>query len=318
MLVSSCWVGCLTRSPCCFSAEQATSSTPLAICAESLLGSARKAPARRTLCGNSSRTQICVRWMSICRTTDCRNRPSWWPRASSTSPAIWGRGILKKLILHRVLTHASRRALHVRVAHRKHRREEISHEGLVSHRSAVRSRGPRHHPGLRAGNTARCGVERRSSASCHVPACPCDGASGGAARVPARATGCPSRLLILFERRRRYSEIGEGLPSVARGLISAAGSIRPNGGRLLSSPIMETNAGLPTYRERPRGRRTAEQRDELAASDHSITSSARASTVGGISSPSALAVLRLMTSSYLVGACTGRSAGFSPLRMRST
>src|SRR4029450_11096716 len=31
------------------------------------------------------------------------------------------------------------------------------------------------------------------------------------------------------------------------------------------------------------------------------------------SRPSALAVLRLITSSYLVGACTGRSAGFSPL-----
>ena len=32
----------------------------------------------------------------------------------------------------------------------------------------------------------------------------------------------------------------------------------------------------------------------------------------------AFAVLRLITSSYFVGACTGRSAGFSPLRMRST
>src|SRR6476661_7272478 len=51
---------------------------------------------------------------------------------------------------------------------------------------------------------------------------------------------------------------------------------------------------------------------------HSITSSARASSVGGISKPSALAVLRLMTSSYLVGACTGKSAGFSPLIIRST
>ena len=30
----------------------------------------------------------------------------------------------------------------------------------------------------------------------------------------------------------------------------------------------------------------------------------------------ALAVLRLITISNLVGACTGRSAGFSPLRMR--
>src|SRR5262245_2965440 len=70
--------------------------------------------------------------------------------------------------------------------------------------------------------------------------------------------------------------------------------------------------------ERPRSRRAAEQRDELATPDHSITSSARASSVGGTSRPSAFAVLRLMASSYLVGACTGRSAGFSPLRMRST
>src|SRR5262249_16756758 len=51
---------------------------------------------------------------------------------------------------------------------------------------------------------------------------------------------------------------------------------------------------------------------------YSITSSARASTVGGTSRPSALAVFRLITSSYFVGACTGRLAGFSPLRMRST
>src|SRR5262245_30373126 len=69
--------------------------------------------------------------------------------------------------------------------------------------------------------------------------------------------------------------------------------------------------------DRPGGR-AAEQRDERAASHHSITSSARASIVVGTSRPSVLAVLRLSTSSYLVGACTGRSPGFSPLRMRST
>ena len=39
---------------------------------------------------------------------------------------------------------------------------------------------------------------------------------------------------------------------------------------------------------------------------------------GGTSRPSALAVLRLITGSNFVGACTGRSAGLSPLRMRST
>src|SRR5262249_39021484 len=73
---------------------------------------------------------------------------------------------------------------------------------------------------------------------------------------------------------------------------------------------------LCARRERPCSS-AAEKRDELPP-PHSITSSARASTVAGMSRPSALAVLRLMTNSYLVGACTGRSAGFSPLRMRST
>src|SRR5262245_1273439 len=43
--------------------------------------------------------------------------------------------------------------------------------------------------------------------------------------------------------------------------------------------------------------------------DHSITWSARASSVGGIVSPRALAVLRLITSSNLVGCATGKVAG---------
>ena len=40
--------------------------------------------------------------------------------------------------------------------------------------------------------------------------------------------------------------------------------------------------------------------------------------ISGTVTPSAFAVLRLMTSSNLVGRITGSSAGFSPLRMRST
>ena len=51
---------------------------------------------------------------------------------------------------------------------------------------------------------------------------------------------------------------------------------------------------------------------------YSITSSARASSVGGSVSPSALAVLRLITSSYLEACSTGRSAGLAPLRILST
>src|SRR5262249_27642059 len=57
---------------------------------------------------------------------------------------------------------------------------------------------------------------------------------------------------------------------------------------------------LRACRQRPR-RRAAEQRDELAAPHHSITSSARASSMGGMSTPSVLAVCKLMTNSNLVG-----------------
>jgi hypothetical protein len=49
---------------------------------------------------------------------------------------------------------------------------------------------------------------------------------------------------------------------------------------------------------------------------YSITSSARASSVGGTSRPSALAVPRLMTSSNRVARSTGTSAGLAPLRIR--
>jgi hypothetical protein len=65
---------------------------------------------------------------------------------------------------------------------------------------------------------------------------------------------------------------------------------------------------LGARRERPR-RRAAEQADEHSPRCHSITSSARASSVGGTSIPSALAVLILITNSKWVGCSTGRSAG---------
>src|SRR5215831_5749296 len=51
---------------------------------------------------------------------------------------------------------------------------------------------------------------------------------------------------------------------------------------------------------------------------HSITSSAKAISLSGILRPSALAVVRLMTSSNLVGCTTGRSAGLVPLRIFPT
>src|SRR5262245_47764049 len=73
---------------------------------------------------------------------------------------------------------------------------------------------------------------------------------------------------------------------------------------------------LRPRRERP-SRRAAEQCDEVAAHNHSITSSARASSLSGTSRPSAFAVVRLITGSNLLDWMTGRSAGFSPLSQSS-
>src|SRR5262249_49753238 len=88
-------------------------------------------------------------------------------------------------------------------------------------------------------------------------------------------------------------------------------------GRLAADKADHRHRRLLRRRRERASRRAAEYGDELAPS-HSITSSARASSVGGTVRPSSFAVLKLTNSSYLVGACTGRSAGFSPLRMRST
>src|SRR5262245_8947553 len=72
------------------------------------------------------------------------------------------------------------------------------------------------------------------------------------------------------------------------------------GVRCDGEPANARTFGLRTRRERPR-RRAAKQRDEVAPPDHSITSSARASTVSGSVRPSFVTVLRLMTNSNFVG-----------------
>ena len=62
---------------------------------------------------------------------------------------------------------------------------------------------------------------------------------------------------------------------------------------------------------------TAKQSNQVAAS-HSITSSARARRVGGISRPSTLAVFRLISSVNFVGCSIGSIGGLAPLRILST
>src|SRR5262249_12140965 len=68
-------------------------------------------------------------------------------------------------------------------------------------------------------------------------------------------------------------------------------------------------------RGRQYGDRASEKRTPAR---HRMTSSARASTDGGMVRPSAFAVLRLITSSNFVGCSTGRSLGFAPLKILST
>src|SRR5262249_35971411 len=75
---------------------------------------------------------------------------------------------------------------------------------------------------------------------------------------------------------------------------------------------------LRARRQRPRHRRPAEQGDECASAFHSITSSARASSVGGTSRPSACAVIKFTTSSNFVGCSTGISPGLAPRSILST
>jgi hypothetical protein len=57
---------------------------------------------------------------------------------------------------------------------------------------------------------------------------------------------------------------------------------------------------------------------QAAARTYSMTSSAPARTAGGTTKPSSPAVLRLSTSSNLVGCATGRLAGLAPFRILPT
>ena len=74
----------------------------------------------------------------------------------------------------------------------------------------------------------------------------------------------------------------------------------------------------PRRQRPPRSRRAADERDELAAVVHSMTSSARVRKDSGIVNPRAFAVVRLTTRSNLVGCWTGKSPGFAPRRILST
>src|SRR6516225_3055491 len=106
--------------------------------------------------------------------------------------------------------------------------------------------------------------------------------------------------------------------AVLKPLTKCAEQMRVRGGRCtVKKSDHRHRLLLRPRRERPRTRRAAEQPDERAAL-HSITSSARCCRNQGTSSPSALAVLRFITSSNFVGCSTGISAGFPPCKILTT
>src|SRR5215831_8144920 len=143
-------------------------------------------------------------------------------------------------------------------------------------------------------------VRRERRQLCCVPA-NFIGFGRGPARVDLHvAADAPAGLLETLQER---AEAGLKFP-----IVRSRGQENANEAHLL--------ALLRARRKRPR-RRAAEQRDELALV-HSITSSARASSVGGTVRPSAFAVFRLTTNSNFTACWTGRSDGFAPFRIFPT
>jgi hypothetical protein len=141
--------------------------------------------------------------------------------------------------------------------------------------------------------TSSLACRRSTGDGCSSSFCELLGAGSRGLRQPAPRTGAAAMTAI---HRGHKSEWLERAETVGRTPIT-----RP------------TFCGAANLRFVPR-------RDSCTAarSSYSITSSARASSGGGMVSPSALAVFRLISSSYLDACSTGRSAGSAPLRILST
>jgi hypothetical protein len=99
---------------------------------------------------------------------------------------------------------------------------------------------------------------------------------------------------------------------VAQLLMSAPGTLWPSqpGSRKPGRPPAPARLGQNLTQGR--------HRCIAASAGHSITSSARTSSDGGIVRPRVFAVLRLITSSNFVFCWMGRSAGLAPLRIFPT
>src|SRR5215472_14869954 len=98
--------------------------------------------------------------------------------------------------------------------------------------------------------------------------------------------------------------------------VSRVGLMRRRRSRMSALPPIASE--LWRRRKSTQGANSRPEQVQQTEQAYSITSSARAMSVGGTVMPSAFAVFILITSSNLVGCRIGKSAGFSPLRIRPT
>ena len=93
---------------------------------------------------------------------------------------------------------------------------------------------------------------------------------------------------------------------------------RPALGQTATWQQVRATSALPPQSGHALTRLARQFRAITGSNNHSMTSSAVERSLSGTVRPSAFAVLRLTISSYLLGACTGSSLGFSPRSIRST
>src|SRR5262249_42556172 len=134
---------------------------------------------------------------------------------------------------------------------------------------------------------------------CNYPACETAG-QYGYNRIGARQLGKPVEAILrpaIFDR----DVLALGIAGVFQALAKCAQRVLVRARRsAIEQPDHWHRGLLRARRERPRRGRAAEKRDERAAAPHSITSSARASSVGGTARPSILAASALIPTPTVV------------------
>jgi hypothetical protein len=117
-------------------------------------------------------------------------------------------------------------------------------------------------------------------------------------------------------------------PNSSAGKLINENSRTPGAGEAMQRPswvnrvVLTACRSLPVYPPQPDIFGVARHVSKVPTTDigslYSITSSARATSAAGISSPSAFEVLRFITNSNFIGCSTGMSAGFAPLMIFAT